>query len=195
MFYSQEAEIETEKKTYIKANAVFIPIGMINAGVETQLSEKYTLQGDFFYSPWKSIKGHEANFIFVTGEPRYYFKEAFRGFYVGANLTFARFKIQKWNYWDDVPAVDEETGEPLGYLISDLYQKGFSIMFGATVGYQFRLSEKWNMDIFGGFGNSQDFYKGYNRETGERYDKASGYNRSAEWIPYRGGIMIAYKFK
>jgi hypothetical protein len=36
------------------------------------------------------------------------------------------------------------------------------------------------------------FYKGYELKTGERYDSPYAYNKSGEWIPYRGGVMLSY---
>jgi hypothetical protein len=66
---------------------------------------------------------------------------------------------------------------------------------GITGGYQFKLAENWNMDIYAGIGTSQDFYKGYVRSTGARYDVAEGFNKSGEILPYRGGVMISYKLK
>jgi hypothetical protein len=81
------------------------------------------------------------------------------------------------------------------YQYSDVYQKGYSIIVGITGGYQFKLAENWNMDIYAGIGTSQDFYKGYVRSTGARYDVAEGFNKSGEILPYRGGVMISYKLK
>lgn len=183
---------ENEKSLYIKANALFIPIGVVNAGLEYQLSSKYTLQGDIFISPWKSFAGHEFQYYSASAEGRYYFKEAFRGWYVGANIAVSSFVLQKWNYWGDGIYVNDNNET---FVKSDLYQKGHSILFGATAGYQFKLAENWNMDIYATVGTSQDFYKGYERGTGRRYDVAEGYNKSGEILPYRGGIMISYKLK
>ena len=44
---------ENQKQTYVKGNALFLPLGMLNVGVEHQLNEKFTVQGDVFISPWK----------------------------------------------------------------------------------------------------------------------------------------------
>lgn len=189
---AQEQEQSGEKSLYVKGNALFLPIGIINLGVEKQVSSKYTLQGDVFISPWKSFAGHELQFYSVSAEGRYYFNEAFKHWYVGANLSFAAYNLQKWNYWKDTPYVTD-TGEI--YQKNNLYQKGFSIMLGVTGGYQFQLSERWNLDLYATIGTSQGFYKGYDRTTGKRYDGAEGLNRSGEIIPYRGGVMISYKFK
>lgn len=134
--------------------------------------------------------------VYMLGfEGRYYFKEAFKHWYIGANISTARYIIQKWNYWGKGPY--QFTPESPIYIVSDLYQDGFAVMLGATVGYQFQLNDRWNMDLFFGGGNVQSFYKGFHKKLGIRYDTdlTRNYNRSGEWVPYRGGIMIAYKLK
>ncbi|WP_295203483.1 DUF3575 domain-containing protein [uncultured Chryseobacterium sp.] len=186
-------EQESSKSLYIKGNALFIPIGVLNAGVEYQLSKKYTLQGDIFISPWKSFAGHEFQYYSVSAEGRYYFDEAFRHWYVGANIATSAFVLQKWNYWKAGVYENKETGEK--YENSELYQRGHSVIFGITAGYQFNLSDRWNIDIYATAGTSQDFYKGYERSTGRRYDSAQKFNKSGEILPYRGGVMISYKLK
>lgn len=191
---SEETKSQSEKKLYVKGNALLIPIGVVNAGLEYQLSNKFTLQGDVLISPWKSFAGHEAQIYMGTIEGRYYFKEAFKGWHVGANVAIGAYVLQKPTYWNDDVYFDKNL-QPTPYIQSQLYQKGYSILFGIVGGYQFRLAENWNMDIFAGIGSSQDFYKGYVRGTNQRYDEASGYNRSAEIIPYRGGVMISYRLK
>lgn len=189
---AQEQEKSEEKSLYIKGNALFLPLGIFNLGVEKQINPKYTLQGDVFISPWKSFAGHELQFYSVSAEGRYYFKEAFKHWYIGANIAFATYNLQKWNYWKEKAYVTDN-GEV--YQNNKLYQKGFSFMLGITGGYQFQLSESWNLDIYATVGTSQGFYKGYDRESGNRYDGSTGLNRSGEIIPYRGGVMISYKFK
>ena len=181
-----------DKSLYIKGNALFAPIGILNLGLEKQISPKYTLQGDVFISPWKSFAGHELQIYSLSVEGRYYFKEAFKNWYLGANIGFAAYNLQKWSYWND-KSFENWNGEIL--INSNLYQKGISVMLGVTAGYQFQLSERWNLDLYATVGTSQGFYKGYDRTTGKRYDSAKEFNKSGEIIPYRGGVMISYKLK
>lgn len=189
---AQNQNFEKSKKIYLKANALFLPIGILNAGVEYQLKEKITLQADVFISPWKSFAGKYAQVYMMGFESRYYFQEAFKHFYVGANVSGTRYIIQKYNYWSDAPY--QYTPESPTYITSDLYQDGYSFMLGATAGYQFQLSDRWNMDLFLGIGTIQSFYKGYHKELGIRYDDdGRSWNKSGEFLPYRGGIMIGYK--
>ncbi|MDR6158368.1 hypothetical protein QF023_001884 [Chryseobacterium sp. SLBN-27] len=182
-----------EKSVYIKGNALFIPIGIVNLGIEHQLSKKITVQGDILVSPWKSFAGHQLQYYSLSAEGRYYFNEAFRHWYVGANIAASSFVLQKWDYWSDGPYYND-FGEV--FVTSNLYQKGYSLIIGVTLGYQFKVSDRWNIDLYGTLGTSQDFYKGYDRTTGERYDrKDNQFNRSGEILPYRGGVMISYKLK
>lgn len=190
---AQKQENNNKTSVYIKGNALFIPIGIVNLALEHQLSKKFTVQGDVLISPWKSFDGHELQYYSISAEGRYYFNEAFRHFYVGANIATSAFTLQKWNYWPDEPYYNDY-GEV--FTSSNLYQKGYSIIFGVTLGYQFKVSDRWNIDLYGTIGTSQDFYKGYDRTTGERYDrKDNKFNRSGEILPYRGGVMISYKLK
>ena len=189
--HAQEQQ-NSETSVYVKGNALLIPIGIVNVGVEHQLSKKYTLQGDVFISPWKSFAGHELQYYSVSLEGRYYFDEAFKHWYLGANLATSAFILQKWNYWNGGTFTNEK-GETFDY--PNVYQKGFSIILGVTGGYQFQVSDRWNIDVYATVGTSQDFYKGYERGTGRRYDDAKGFNRSGEILPYRAGVMISYKLK
>lgn len=198
LFFAQEQnpiKESADKQLYIKGNALFIPVGIINIGLEQQITDKITLQGDVFISPWKSFSGHELEYYMLGVDGRYYFKEAFKGWYLGANISFSKYKIQKWSYWNDDFYYDADIDLLTNRINSNLYQKGHSVLFGVVGGYQFKIGDRWNMDIYAGIGNSQDFYKGYDRTTGERYDSAPGWNRSSEWIPYKGGIMLSYRLK
>lgn len=189
---AQRADSATSKKTYLKANALFVPAGILNAGAEHQLSDKMTLQADVFISPWKSFAGHYLQIYMAGAEGRYYFNESFKKWYVGANFSTARYIIQKWNYWGN--GLYRYTPESPEYRTSDLYQDGFSFMLGATVGYQMAIAPRWNIDLYMTAGTVQSFYKGFHKELGVRYDTdGRRYNRSGEFIPYRGGIMVAYQ--
>ena len=182
------------KKLYIKANALFLPVGILNAGIEYQLNKKMTIQGDFLISPWKSFAGKYAQVYMIGFDGRYYFNEAFKHWYVGANISAARYIIQKWDYWSDAP-YQYNPSAPV-YKTSDLYQNGFSFIVGATVGYQFKLSDNWNMDLYASAGTVQSYYRGYHKILGVRYDDdGRSWDKSGEFVPYRGGIMISYKLR
>ncbi len=189
---SSFAQVQVKNDLYVKANAILLPIGVVNVALEKQISTKYTLQSDVLISPWKSFRGHELQYYSFSVEGRYYLKEAFKHLYFGVNFSTATFVLQKWSYWNDSIYTNDNNES---FILSNLYQKGFSFILGVTVGYQFKLSENFNMDVYATVGNSQDLYKGYDRTTGERYDVAKKINKSGEFLPYRGGIMISYNLR
>ncbi len=166
----------------MKGNTLFLPVGIANLGLEFEISKNFSLQGDVFISPWKSFAGNHAQVYMGHLEGRYYFHEVFRKWYVGANAGTGVFDLTKWNY-----------------IGSDKFQRGFNWMLGGTVGYQFQWKEQWNIDAFLGFGTVQSLYHGYEPQENPpgfyRYDGATGWNKSGEFLPYRGGIMIAYQLK
>ena len=170
-----------EHSLYLKGNVLTAPVGIMNVGAEYQLSPKYTIQSDLLISPWKSFAGNHAQVYMGHVEGRYYFNEAFKHWYVGVNAGAGVFDLTKWNY-----------------VGTNKFQRGFTFMLGATAGYQFQWKERWNIDVFLGAGTSQGSYHGYEHVPPDsfiRYDKAKGWNKSGEIIPYRGGIMLSYKIK
>lgn len=170
--------LQSQSQTYIKANALTALIGLANIGVETSIGKNATFQFDVLASPWKSINGKPYEFYTFISEYRYHFREKYNGFYAGANIGFDSYNITKWNYID-----------------KGVHQIGVGYVIGATIGYQKKLNENFLLDFFIGGGNHQGFYHSYYIDTGERYerDTAVGRNKSGEWVPYRGGVMVSYK--
>ncbi|WP_306352525.1 DUF3575 domain-containing protein [Flavobacterium sp. '19STA2R22 D10 B1'] len=166
----------TQAQTYVKLNGLSTVVGLPNAGFETSIGKKMTFQLDAVTSVWKSRNGAPFQLLIVIPEVRYHFNEKYNGFYVGAHVGGGAFRLQKWNYNN-----------------TNKYQKGYNYYVGATIGYQWKLSDKWLLDAFVGGGTQQGAYKGYYIGTDERYETAKNYNKSGEWLPYRGGLMIAYK--
>lgn len=173
-------KVNCHSQTYIKANSVLLPVGVLNFGIEQNIKNHFTFQADFLISPWKSFFDNHLQIYSGTIEGRYYFKESFKNWYIGGNLGMAVFDIQKWNYWD-----------------TNKYQRGFTFLGGVTVGYQYQWKENWNLDFFLGGGTSQGFYHGYENNPPKffRYEGSEPWNRSGELIPFRGGIMVSYKLK
>lgn len=167
----------TTAQTYIKLNGLSALVGVPQVGIETSIGAKSTFSIDVFASFWKSFDGKPMQTVMLTPEYRYHFKEKYNGLYAGIHAGPDIYKLQKWNYWG-----------------TNQYEEGLGYRIGATIGYQKKLSDKFVLDAFLGGGWHQGFYKGYYTDgTPGRYESVEHYNKSGEWLPYRGGIMISYK--
>lgn len=167
----------SQSQTYIKGNAVTALALVPNVGIETSIGEKTTFQVDAMASFWKSFGKQRMEFYILNAEIRYHLNKKYNGFYVGGNTGVDRYKIQKWNYWD-----------------TNLYEDGFGYRFGATIGYEKKINDRFMLDFFIGGGWHQGFYHGYYTDgTPGRYETAENWNKSGEWLPYRGGVMISYR--
>ncbi|MCL4214343.1 MAG: DUF3575 domain-containing protein [Gemmatimonadales bacterium] len=165
-------------QTFVKLNGLTSLIGVPGAGVEFTLSERLTYQVDATASFWRSVDRVPMQFLIVTSEWRYHLRPGQTGLYLGAHVGATGFRLQKWEYRG-----------------TDLYQEGFGVLLGGTVGYKRGLGERWSIDVFAGGGTAQSLYKGYHAETGFRYDIGPGWNKSGEWLPYRGGVMFARRIR
>lgn len=197
--FSLNALYFVNAQTEVKGNLVFAPVGIINLAVEKPVSKHIALEGEVFVSPWKSFTGRHLQIYLGTVEGRYYFKENHSKWFVGGYIAGGAFDIQKWNYWNESHVIDED-GAPIfnadgSPRITSLYQRGFAYVLGVDVGYKLRLSDHFNLEAFLGVGTVQGFYRGYYQDTHERYDKPEKFNKSGEFIPTRGGLMLSYIFK
>ncbi|MEY8759777.1 DUF3575 domain-containing protein [Chryseobacterium tongliaoense] len=186
-------------QTEVKMNALFAPVGIVNVAVEKSLNKNFTLQAEAFASPWKSLGGKNLQIYMGTLEGRYYFNESMKKWYVGAYLSMAAFNLQKWNYWTPKVVLDENDHPEIlpdgSVRKTERYQKGLAFIVGVSGGYHFTINDRWGLDLYAGVGSEQSFYKGYLKDNNERYDGAKKWNKSGEFIPTRGGLMVTYKLK
>ena len=168
--------INLHAQTFLKGNVFTTLLTIPNVGIETSIGKQSTFQFDITASFWKSVKGNPREFYLFIPEYRYHFKEKNNGFYLGAHVGATIFNFQKWNY-----------------LNTNKYEEGLGYVMGVTLGYKAKINQKIHLDCFLGGGSHQGFYKGYYIGTKERYESAVKYNKSGEWLPYRGGIMLSYQ--
>ena len=98
--------------------------------------------------------------------------------YFGTHFGYGMFKISKNK----------------SYALKNQYQFGYIFFAGITFGYQWKFKDRWLVDAYLGGGYSKSTYEGFERYTGIRYHLSQIINFSAQWLPYRGGIMIGYSF-
>ena len=174
---------------YVKLNALYALVGVVNPSVEFAVSPKSTLQTDIVVSPWKSINSKHMLFAIFMGEYRRYFKEHNRGWYLGANLGMMAFDMSK-------PYI-----ENWSLKFEDRYCKGYGMMIGLCVGWERQLGERWLLDAFLGWSWMDSHYNGYSFD-GEidmhphrpvQPEHPDPFNGSSEWYPNKIGVSIGYR--
>lgn len=180
-------------QTKVKLNTVSALVLVPNVGMELQLSSKIGFQLDVLGSFWDSVgeerDPYQLNQTFF--ELRKYSKSGLEGLFYGLHIGYGMFTIQKTNslvIYD--PYQDPSTySNQLGS-----FQSGRAGFYGITTGLNKRLNQSWSLELFIGGGLVQSNYKGYNGFY--RVDVLPGdtreFNKSGEWVLYRGGLMIVY---
>ena len=133
---------------YVKLNVPYALVGVVNPAVEFAISPKSTLQTDIVISPWKSINETHMLFAIFMGEYRRYIKEHNRGWYLGANIGMMAFDMSK-------PYIE---GWKLKF--EDRYCKGYGMMIGLCVGYEYQFGKRWLLDAFLGWAWMDSHYNG-----------------------------------
>ena len=157
-------------------NAATTLLGFPSLGYERTLNSHLTFHIDAIGSVFNSYNNMPLRFLIITPELRYYPHKDQKGIYVGGHIGGSTFKLQKY-----------------GYENTPNYQVGYNYMAGVSIGYVYFVSEKIALEAFLGGGTVQSIYKGYDINTGERYDGAEKFNKSGEWLPYRGGLNVILK--
>ena len=175
--------LSSYSQTYIKINGATSLLGIPGVGVEVPVSKKFSFQLDATMSFWNSVsirKYSERPYVFnqIFPEVRYYTKSVNDGFYIGSHFGYGMFKLSKNS----------------SYASQNKYQYGYILFAGITTGYQWRIKDRWLIDMYVGGGWSKATYEGFEKQTGQRYDLEANVNFSGQWIPYRGGVMIGYRF-
>lgn len=167
--------LSAASQTYIKTNALYWAALLPNVQVETRLGNQFTFQGEVNASLWDNLfDGRPLMGLQTIAGVRWYPKQAFKGFYVGADAAFDTYKVS--NFITMYPS----------YLV----QHGVGMYFGATIGYQLPIGKRWNMDFYAGGGWHHGWYYGIDTRTGEEYVP---WNKSGEWLPYKLGVTFAYR--
>ncbi len=118
-------------------------IGLLtpNLGLEASIARKHTVQLFYGLNPWEPSGGKSLKHWVVQPEYRYWFCEAFNGWFLGVHLMGGEFNVG-------------EVDLPFG-LFDDLSThryEGWYAGGGVTAGYQWPLSRHWNLEASLGVG-------------------------------------------
>lgn len=171
-----------QTRTAVKFSAA-AAVGIINPSMEVKVHDRVSIQFDAFgcFQPNGFLKKDAPLTVAMTFfEGRYFFKEVFKGFFVGGHAG--------WGVWRLSKGISPVYS---GAYVNE-YQVGSNAMLGATLGYHFYINEHWGCELSWGGGWSGAQYEGHNKSDGSMY---VGWNGSGEWLPiYKGAFNIVYKW-
>lgn len=177
-------------QTYVKLNALYALVGVINPAVEFRISPKSTFQSEIVYSPWQYVRTHGVDkpmhFGIFMNEYRRYFRQHNDGWYLGMNGGLMAFKMSK----------PEIRGGKI--RLEDRYSKGYGVMVGLCAGYEYKFADRWLIDAYIGWSYMASWYNGYALDgTIDMHphrpvepEKPDPFNGSAEWYPNKIGVSI-----
>ena len=183
------ANAQAEVKFNVATALLLVP----NFGVELHLAPGYTAQLDVLGSFWDSVgedrDPYHINETFV--EARKYSQDNNQGWFAGAHVGFGMFTIQKVN----ALVIYDQYQDPDTYPDQDnTFQSGRAGFYGLSFGYKKALNDRWALEAFIGGGLVQSNVKSYTNglQTVPWLEDTREFNKSGEWVLYRGGLMLSY---
>lgn len=176
---------------YLKMNALYATVGVINPSVEFVVSPHSSVVMDLTYSPWRSWNDKHTEFGIFLGEYRYYFRQATSGWYLSANTGMMLFDLHRPQFFVDGKIISRQ----------EQYGKGFGVAVGGGVGWAHHLGERWMVDIYLSVDKTWSWYNRYNSDGTiimnpqghEHYKHPDPFNGSSEVMPLKVGISFGYK--
>ncbi|MDO5036584.1 MAG: DUF3575 domain-containing protein [Porphyromonas sp.] len=143
------------QKVGLKTNlANWALMGSPNAALEMRLGDKWTLDLGGAMNLWKFEEPKELRYWGVQPEFRYWFCETFNGAFLGLHGHGGQYNIGAWDI-------------PLGRLTAfkDHRYEGNFYGAGLSLGYQWVLSPRWNLETSLGGGWARTDYRKYECAT------------------------------
>lgn len=135
----------------LKTNLLGWATTTLNVGAEAAVGEKSTVQLFGSLNPWQFKNEKRFRFWNIMPEYRHWFCQRFNGHFVGIHATGGEFNAKNI----DMPfnLLEETT--------CNSHNEGWYIGGGVTYGYQWILSEHWNLEASLGVGYMFTKYKQY----------------------------------
>jgi hypothetical protein len=181
----------------VKANLATAPLLIPNVGLGLQIGEKSIVQLDVLASFWNEFPWLDDSPLLINQtffEYRRFFRAANSGWFLGPHVGYGMFTIQKPNFLVLYDHYDPNATWELADKA--IYQSGRVMFYGITLGYVWRLNNRWGLEAFLGGGLTQSWYKGYaddNRVDNLQAKRYRPFNGSGEVALYRGGLMLTYQ--
>lgn len=185
--YAQNKKIATndiEPKVNVKLNSTVF-LGIINPAVEFRVFNKGSVQLEALgiLAPRNFLgTGYPCSLAVAYGEFRFYPKQVFKGFFCGVHAGWAAYRLNK----NLLPI--------FGYLKDPAsIHVGQAFIAGVTAGYCFTFGKHWGLELSLGVGRQFSVYESYTPKD-DGTTSHGELNGSAEYLPTKGGILVAYRF-
>ena len=163
----------TSKAQFYSASGNVLALGMGTIHLESSmtLDRTWSLHGGVSFNPWK-LESFRTQHLMLRPEIRYWFRESYRGLYVGGNAVYSIYHI----------------GVPR--LMSKRYE-GLAFGGGLDIGYAWPVAPKWNIEV--GLGTSllfTHYYRSKCKSCAMRTEEDS----KVMFLPTKLGVSVVYLF-
>lgn len=176
-FYPQVRSQEVAVKTNMAYWATTTP----NLGLEFALSKKSTIDISGGLNPFEFSDNKRFKHWLIQPEYRWWLCETFNGHFFGAHAHGAQFNVGGWDI-------------PVGRLdaFKDKRYEGYLYGGGLSYGYQWVISNRWNLEATIGAGYARIHYDKYPcKDCGTKLDEGT-YNY---WGITKVGLSVIYFIK
>ncbi|MFR9547172.1 MAG: DUF3575 domain-containing protein, partial [Rikenellaceae bacterium] len=173
--YAQDFYIEP------KINVLAAGFGIVNPSVEFGFAKHSAIE-------FSNVTSFSKNDYLGTGYPlivilnlveyrHYLLNEEHKGLFLGGDFGWDMYKMNK-------------SLIPTAANSDRAYDWGIGIVLGMTAGYKFLITDKLGVELYAAWGwqhtSHEPYYEGGVLEA--------PMNKSAEWIPYKAGVTLSYRF-
>ena len=165
----------------VKSNLLYDAVTTFNLGAEFRLSPYLTLDVSGSYNPWTFSDNKKIKHVSVQPELRYWLYEPFNGHFLGAHLLYTYYNVGGVRL-------------PLGIFpeLKDYRFQGNGYGAGFSYGYQWLLSNRWNLEATFGFGYLYLDHRRYEcRTCGDKVGRESKHY----FGPTKVGLSLIYVLK
>ncbi len=184
-------------QTDLKINLVTAPFLIPNLAAEIPVASNKSIQIDVLGSFWNEFSLLNNNHFLINQtflEYRWYKKKSYDGWFIGPNIGYGMFTLKKPN-WAVIRDNNISTDSDL-IVPNESYNSGRIFFYGFTIGYKKNISKNYFLEFFIGAGLTHSWYKGYrglNRVDMQDELVYRRFNKSNEWLLYKGGLMFVYR--
>lgn len=153
------------QKVALKTNLLNDALTTPNLGIEVATGKKQTFNVTYSLNPWEYGKGRQAKHWVLMPEYRWWNCSKFNGHFIGVHAFGGEFNAGNINV--PVPGfffggdnIAKEVKRVDAPAVSNRYEGGF-LGAGFTYGYQWILSQHWNLEAEAGVGVAHAWYDKY----------------------------------